>query len=444
MTLTHLKKGICSSALFRASSPLSKKQSKLIDLFFAATVTATFISLLAALLYYVYAFAALSAGNRSFDWLLGIFSDFAYIMNVSLSESPYVAEDSSYPPFAIFALYPFALICKGVFAKYADQVLTVDELTSRLTLHGEFWIAISLFFAVCSIAIVTALTRLFGLAPKDALKIGVITLVCAPTAFAVMRGNTIYFALIFTVLFLILEKSRSAVIREIGYLFLVLAGLIKIYPLFFGVFLLCKKRIWASVRIALYSILLFLSSFLLFRGSADLLPFFKNLGGFASSDTRLTAPNNLSLASLLCKTANLLGRGFTETDAFRISVTAILLATFAISAVFAILTRSTFSRYVIVSSVIILIPPISYFYVLIFALLPFIQFIREYESFGVRKQRACTLAFLFLFLTPTMLPQNYIVHSLVAIAMLAAELISVANELQRKNANTRISTTKSL
>ena len=399
-------------------------QNKLVDAFFNMILASALVSLIAALVYYVYAFAALSVGSHAFDWLLGAFSDFVYIMNVSLGESPYVAADSSYPPFAIIILYPFALICKNAFAKYAGVELTVDELSSRITLHPEFWIAIALFVIICSAATVYALTKLCGMPFKSTLKLGFIILFSAPFAFTVMRGNTIYFALIFTLLFLILEKSENAIIREIGYLCLVFAGLIKIYPLFFGVFLLCKKKIWASVRIAAYSLIFFFASFGLFRGTEDLMPFLQNLSGFASSDTRLSAPNNLSLSSLLNKLLDLF-KIDTQNTYIQISIIAILFTLFVTSAIAAIITKNDFSRYVIASATVILIPPISYFYVLIFTILPFIQFIKEYERIkGVRKS-FYTFAFLFLFLMPAMVAQNYIIHCILVIAMLTVELIGV-------------------
>lgn len=399
-------------------------QSKRINTFFNVILSGTLISLIAALIYYVYAFAALSAGDHSFDWLLGAFSDFVYIMNVSLGESPYVAADSSYPPFAIIILYPFALICKNVFAKYAGLELSVDELTSRLTLHAEFWIALALFVVICSAATVYALTKLFKIPRKFLLKLGFITLFSAPFIFTVMRGNTIYFALIFTLLFLALKESERASVREIGYLCLVFAGLIKIYPLFFGVFLLCKKKIWASVRIAAYSLILFFASFWIFRGTEDLMPFLQNLGGFASSDTRLSSHNNLSLSSLLNKLLDLFQID-TQNTYIQICIITILFTLFITSAIAAIIAKSDFSRYVIVTSAIILIPPISYFYVLVFAILPFLQFLLDCESIKGARKSFYLFAFLFLFLMPTMVMQNYIIHCILAIAMLITELTGV-------------------
>ena len=140
--------------IFSRAVPFTAKQDKILNIFFYAIFGSAFVSMLGVILYYVYAFAAKTHGSMDFDWLLGIFSDFVYIMNVSLEESPYLVEDSSYPPIAIAVLYPFALICKGVFAKYSSEVLTVDQLTSKVVLHPQFWIAMWVFFLICSFIII--------------------------------------------------------------------------------------------------------------------------------------------------------------------------------------------------------------------------------------------------------------------------------------------------
>ena len=124
---------------------------RVFDIFHKLIARGTFVAMVAVILYYVYAFAALYNGSTSFDWLLGIFSDFVEIMNFSLEESPYIVEGSSYPPIAIAILYPFALICKNVFARFAYTTLTVDELTSEVMLYPQFWVAILLFFAITAL-----------------------------------------------------------------------------------------------------------------------------------------------------------------------------------------------------------------------------------------------------------------------------------------------------
>ncbi|MBO7310463.1 MAG: DUF2029 domain-containing protein, partial [Clostridia bacterium] len=389
------------SALFSGAVPFSKKQNKILNIFFYAVLGGTFLSMLGIILYYVYAYASLHSGAHSFDWLLGIFSDFVEIMNISLEESPYLVEDSSYPPLAIAVLYPFALICKGVLAKYANTDMSVDELTSQVILHPQFWVAMVLFFVVCSAVIIFAVILAYKLPPVQSIKVGIIILTSAPFVYAVMRGNTIYFALIFLLLFLLLYKNENAFVREIGYICLVLAGLIKIYPLFFGVFLLCEKRIWASVRIALYTVgFFFLSFFLLDGGINNFEPFVQNLGGFASNTVRLGAGNNLSATSLVYKLLGVFSDNPSYSETLNIVSLAVVALVFLFSTALAIYTRCEFSRFVIASATVILLPSVSYFYVLIFMLLPFMEFIRNYDELDAKTKRLYTVLFFIVFLTP--------------------------------------------
>ena len=140
---------------------------RIFNIFHKIISRGTFLAMICVVLYYVYAFSAMYNGSTKFDWLLTIFSDFVEIMNFSLDENPYVVGGSSYPPIAIVILYPFALICKSVFARYAYTKLTVDELTSEVILYPEFWVAILLFFLICSVLIVLLCAKLFGIKGKE-------------------------------------------------------------------------------------------------------------------------------------------------------------------------------------------------------------------------------------------------------------------------------------
>ncbi len=406
--------------------PFSPQQNRILNIFFFSILGATFLSMLAALLYYVYSYASLSAGIHDSDWLLGIFSDFVYIMNVSLEDSPYLVEDSSYPPVAIAVLYPFALICKSAFAQYSNSILTVDELTSAIVLHPEFWVAIVLFFVICSAAVVFALIYKFKLDAVQGIKLTVIVLCSAPFVYAVMRGNTIYFALIFLILFLTLYKSENPVLREVGYICLAISGLIKIYPLFFGVFLLHKKQIFASFRVGVYSVCGFFSSFLMFkRGLGDLEYFVNNLAGFSENQVRLDAGNNMSLTAMIYKIFRIFTNEPESLKLYKITNLVCLLTLFAVATFIAIAATSNLSRYIIATATVILIPSISYFYVLVFAILPFMEFLRHYDELPKFKQKLYFWLFLFLLFTPLIITQFFLPHTIVLLTMFVIECVSV-------------------
>ena len=313
-----------------APKEFSNSQQRIINFFFRATIVGVLAAMLGIILYYVYAFASLANGSHSFDWLLSIFSDFVTIMHSSLLESPYTTGGASYPPLAIAILYPFALICKGVFAQYDDPTLTVDELTSKVVRHAEFWVAIVLFFTICTALIVFTIIKTYRLDLNNAIKVSSIILFSSPFVYAIMRGNTIYFALVFLLFFLMLYRSPNAILREVAILCLAFAGLIKIYPLFFGVFLLRDKKIFASIRVAVYFLVgSFLSFFIYSAGLNDLSFFVNNLGSFATDSFHLLANTNLSLTSSICKIFEFIvptSSSGTFFSIFNISLTVIIFA----------------------------------------------------------------------------------------------------------------------
>ncbi len=404
--------------------PNTPEERKMLKRFTYILFGGCFIAMLGIILYLVYAFVATSLSRGDHSWLLGIFSDFVEIMNAALSKSPYLVGDESYPAIAIIILYPFAWICRDVFAIYAvERELTVEELTARVILHGEFWVALILFFILCLGSILLLLMLIYKPRQQSAWKLCVALTCSAPFIYAIMRGNTIYFALIFVLLFLLLYEHPHPVAREIAYICLALAGAIKIYPLFFGVFLLKKKRIFPSVRVGIYFTVIFFVSFGLFAdGIGD---FFNNLGGFMTGNDRLLSLRNVSATSLLYKLFYLISPSVADSLFFTVFNWICLGVIFLVSTPLAIVTKSNFSRSMIVSAVILLVPSVTYFYVLIFLVIPLMDFLFHSEEFSPKKRRVYEILFLCLFFAPFIIAQCFIPHALIIVAMWITELVSV-------------------
>ncbi len=426
MTLDVNGKSQKKNFLFVDAMPLSSKQNRLLNFLCYTVVAITVASMLGIILYYIYAFAALSMGSHRFDWLLSIFSDFVEIMNASLKQSPYLTNGTSYPPIAVVVLYPFAWICRGIFSAHSGMELTLDELTARVILHPEFWIAIVLFFVLSIGTLWLIVTKKYRLALVSSLKAGALLMFSAPCVYAIMRGNTIYFALIFSLLFLLLYDHPKAWVREVGYLCLVLAGCIKLYPLFLGVFLLKQKKFFAAARVAVYFFVIFFLSFQLFRTGIDGMdPFLDNLGGFMFNGERLLSLRNLSLSSLLYKAFYLLSPVLANSTFFGVFTLCLMIITFVLAVITATFTISDFSRSMIAAGIIILIPTVSYFYVLVFTFLPLMEFIKSADEFSARKRTIYTMLFLFLYACIFLLTQCFVPHAIIVIAMLTIEEISV-------------------
>lgn len=415
-------KNTIKPSFFAKTSPFDTKQSRVFHRFFQVVAAGTVVAMIGIIIYYIYAFASLYNGNHNFDWLLGIFSDFVEIMSISLGESPYLVEGASYTPIAIMILYPFALICKNAIHTYSESTSDIEALTAKVVLEPSFWIALVLFFVICSLVIILITIKMYHLDARNAFKVAITILFSAPFVFAIMRGNTIYFALIFLLLFLLLYQSQYAVVREIAYLCLVLAGLIKIYPLFFGVFLLHRKKIAASFRIAIYFFALFFLSFFLFKaGWGDVSPFLQNLGNFASDEERLLGLTNLSFSSVIYKIIYLFSHNVARSAAFHGIQLGFVILLFLFCTVLAIRTKSQFSRSLIAAAIILLIPTVSYFYVLTFMLIPIMEFFKHYNSFTKAKQIRCLILFGFLFFSPLLLFGCFVPQSIVVMLLLGLE-----------------------
>ena len=414
----------------------TESNRKVFNFFHKMISRGTFLAMVAIILYYIYAFASLYNGSTKFDWLLGIFSDFVEIMNFSLEENPYIVGGSSYPPVAIAILYPFALICKDVFARFAYTKLTVDELTSEVMLYPEFWVAILLFFFICSVLIILLTAKLFGIRGKEnLLRLSGIIMLSAPFIYAVMRGNTIYFALIFLVAFLVCKDSENVFVRELSYVFLAIAGAIKLYPLFFGVFLLKKKKIFESFRVAVYFALIFGLSFYLFQGGLDHADnFVDHLGGFMSNELRLLGTNNISISAQLYKLVHVFVPQLTaESDIYSITNIIVIAFVFLIGTYSAITAKTDLSRYSICFAIVTLVPSISYFYTIIFAILPFLEYIKVFDTLSKAKKIFYFASFTFLFTTIFVFGKFFVIHSLVIMTIFAVEAVTVIREQKKQN-----------
>ena len=407
------------------------EQKNVLDIFFKITLSGAFFAVLGFLI----ALISSTSVSQSANIFEGIFSDFVEIMNVSIEESPYIIEGSSYPPLAIMILYPFALICSSVFAKYAGLTLTVNELTSRIVVTPQFWISISLFFIVCTSLIVLLVSKKYGFRQNDLFKIAITVITSAPFAYAVIRGNTIYFALIFTMVFITLKDSDRPLVRELSYICLAIAGCLKIYPLFFGVFLLKDKKIFASLRVAAYFFALFFTSFFFFETDlSNVFEFTENLGGFMSNEARLLGYNNLSLSSIVFKAMHLFAPDISAgSTAYTIISLIAIISVFALGTIAAIMTKNDLTRLIISSFVIVLIPSISYFYVLIFTIIPLLEYIKTQNYIPKTNSRIYLFSFLFLYISFFVLPRFFLLHSILIIALLMYEILGVfRNEIFRK------------
>lgn len=91
-----------------------------------------------------------------------------------------------------------------------------------------------------------------------------------PFVFLYERGNTVFFALIFVVIFLQNYDSESRVAREVGLLSLAFAASLKLYPAVFGAVLLTDRRYREAGRCIAYGFLMLLLPSFAFGGPVSI------------------------------------------------------------------------------------------------------------------------------------------------------------------------------
>lgn len=152
------------------------------------------------------------------------FSDFRELLHISQSSSPYSQLQSNYPPVALLAFKPF----ESVFQEQIIITLSVLPFASSLligkVLIGKIW-NLSSFLSYYFL-----------------------TIACYPLLFAVDRGNSdlVVMPVVLAMLFFYMSGNRK--------LFALVFGILvafKLYPLFFGLLFLIRRRLLRLLPISI-------------------------------------------------------------------------------------------------------------------------------------------------------------------------------------------------
>lgn len=357
----------------------------------------------AALIYLLYLAANAYAGTGVKFFYPRIFCDFAQVAYCSVCKDAYSPEiGSSYSALSLFILAPFALIFKKDLNKIEYVVESAEWGVPNMQLMSSwrFWVAFLLFYAICFAALFFLIRRLVGKNTDEGRNIFWIFLLSAPALYAVIRGNMILTSLIFALIFLNWYKDESIWKRELAILSLAVSGVLKLYPLFFCAFLLHDKKWFGTARMFFYFILLYLLPSLAYNGGIS--GYLENLFGFAVGGNRLSYLGNISFASLIYKIVyyptkwlGVVLPGWV--DILCMALGFLLLLMFAVAAV---VTDDTLKRAILSICAIALVPPVSYFYVMIFSLIPFMEYFREFEQHAVAENKQCFAFCVLLFFYP--------------------------------------------
>jgi len=199
-----------------------------------------------------------------------------------------------------------------------------------------------------------------------------IILFSAPVLFLFERANIVFVALIFLMIFSFFKDNKNSIIREIAIISLAISIGIKLYPVLFALLLIKEKRFKDVIRLAVYLAVVFILPLFAIGGLSQITLVFKNI--YNTSDIHLEwgvgySVNILNITrsffAILGNFGNspiILGKLF--------SFVILFLGLFSI-----FVSRSKWKTVAFLTLLMILVPSISYEYVLIFMIIPLIMFL---------------------------------------------------------------------
>lgn len=236
---------------------------------------------------------------------------------------------------------------------------------------------------------------------NTAITVGVVVFMTNPIMFTYQRLNLVLLAIIFTVLFVIYYDSDNAVCRHIGLFSLAMAANIKYYPAIYGLLLLKKKR-WKDAGIAFAEgVILFLLPALFDKTGNSMQAFSgetvinealasptataslgDNVNGLVSGILKFTGKYTdagVSIKKMLCDIYALIGADRSNTS-FTIIYATVLVIFMAITVFAIFISKREDHTLAMLASICIFVPSVSFWYSVLFLLIPVVIFIKDYSN----------------------------------------------------------------
>lgn len=374
-----------------------------------------------------------SLSDKYPEFYEGIFSDYSQIGFYALKRNAFSMEvGSSYSAFFLLIMYPFALIFKKDL-NVAEELygLNFGEPQNLVVISSwRFWASYLLFYAICFVLLYFVTRAFIRKHNLNINRVFLVFLISGPTIFTMIRGNILFPALILTMVFLCWHDSKNPVLAELSVLSLALAGVMKLYPLIFCVFLLKDKKWFKVVRLALYFAFFYIVPCFCFDGGFK--TYADNLLNFSvgESDERYVTMKNLSFTSLIYKIffAPAVALGVKHYAAFDwVSVVfAVVLLVFIF--ITAIRTRSYFKTCLLCLCAIVLVPPVSYSYSLTFLWILFLTYFKDFSAHLMKQN----LMFLISTLIVYILPISWFGQIIITILFIALTFVTGVSVFKEK------------
>lgn len=291
--------------------------------------------------------------------------------------------------------YPALAVLYFKFCRFAIPQKVLDGDAGGLFRCTNAWIIFMLYNGI--------LIWIFGVAVDHKLKLNywdkmlflVVCLFSFPVLFAFERGNIINLAFVLTFFFCCFYDDENKVLKELAFWALAIAAGIKIYPAIFGFLLLKRRQIKECIRLAIYGIMSFVCPFFLFGGLRAIKSFVRGISSFATVrstaageivDTITTSqietpavtimPDsygyNFSFSNICKVFQEMIGKHISDR---LISIILIIICIMLLITAFTIKER--WKELLCYTLIMILVPSFSGAYVMLFILIPFVEFLNQ-------------------------------------------------------------------
>lgn len=334
------------------------------------------------------------------------------------SSNPYSGETgTNYPALAVLC---FKLFRAGIPASI------LEEGNRALRTYQDPWLIFMLYNGVLIWIFCVSINCKLKLGYWDKALFFAVCLFSAPVLLALERGNIINLAFVLTLFFFCFYDEENKVLKELAFLALAIAAAIKIYPAIFGLLLLKRRRIKECIRLVIYGVLSFIVPFFYFGGWKAILSFANGILFFANDRSTVTSEiSDVIRASESSSPAVAImpasyGYNFSFSNICRVfqeilgihvadgivNIGLICLSVILLIAAFA--TKERWKELLSYTLLMILLPSFSGAYVMLFLLIPFIDFLNtgtetENQPEGVVINSVFALLMLLL-ITPWALP----------------------------------------
>lgn len=309
-----------------------------------------------------------------------MFMDYFNSVRCVFMDNPYEEAGVIYPPlcYLILSVFTGSIPKSDIFSDprfYNSRYLSTLPIRNSL----EALLSYFAFVIICTLALITVINIILR---KNNVKHIFLYDICVffswGSIYAFDRGNLLIPAVVFIILFLLLNESPGKIKRELALICLACAISLKIYPVFFAVILLTDKQYSRFVRTGLYSVILFFAPMAFFGGYPAVFDLMKNI--FFASDrlSSIYMGANINIASQIM----VLEKITAPSPIWDILKKLLpLLAALGIPAAFFL--KRKWKKILVLTCVFLLVPGTSMIYNLLYLIPALVYFISEKEKNGL-------------------------------------------------------------